>query len=574
MLEQSQSTAINDLLQLLSRQAVTRPATELTGGPSFSDLLDSALKAPDRTQTPDYAVQPVSYEPTRSNFAESAYQTPYQNPVTDSARAEPVNNPNQTTAQPVINALEARNAQSLQSIEGNSGNTVVENAMQDAQNLLRKLSAHQQSNHQTKVDSSPIAHAAQGIQGRVAQGQTGQTAKTPNKTDDKATLASLTHDLSTQARSLQSGDEQKNERKIPVRTRKTEHDSEQGKVASPQENLLFVKPAPSTKTAKTQTEPKHEAAVAHETAKAVDPKTEAAKKMAEIANVDVSKTDIKTAQDAVRLIRDLAKQLGIKDSDGSSKKDDSFAVNAKADKKGDARLELLRNARLSPKNENLRVDVVQSSSRSVPASAQAQALHSAGVLPSALKAEDTRASRDTASYNPLSPQAVMHHTVTLPAGTPVTTANLTQTLRTQLKETLNSDMVGQAKILLSGNDKGEIRLVLHPENLGEVSIHMKLEDSAIGGTIFVDDKNVLQVFKDNMADLQQAFRDGGLDANGLTLALRDDASASNGGNQGNTGNQNRQDDRNFVRYAQDTLGSSVPSVGAWDRATSMVDVTA
>jgi hypothetical protein len=291
---------------------------------------------------------------------------------------------------------------------------------------------------------------------------------------------------------------------------------------------------------------------------------EAAQKLAAIANPVVAAVP-HTLQDALTLIQDVAKKLGFKDL--AVKPD---ARLAKVEDRKPTRLDVLRNdLKLQAREGNFRVEVAQ-----VPAAAIPTALKNADgsgpvQLIQYLKTDDgLKPAKDLVLFNPASPQLVMHHSVDLPAGVPSTVANLTKTLQSQLKGTLNADMVGQAKIMLSGRDNGEIRLVLHPEQLGEVRIHLKLAENTIGGTIYVDDKNVLEVFKDNMADLQQAFRDGGLDASNLQLAVFDGRGDTAAG-----GRQDRDsDDKTFVKYAKDVLESSVPPVEAYTASSSLVNL--
>ncbi len=95
-------------------------------------------------------------------------------------------------------------------------------------------------------------------------------------------------------------------------------------------------------------------------------------------------------------------------------------------------------------------------------------------------------------------------------------------LARQLRENLNTDIVREAKVTLKDQNSGEIKMTLRPESLGRVRIKLHIVDNRIGGQIFVDNKNVKEVFQQNLNQLYQAFQDSGFDTGMLEVAVGND----------------------------------------------------
>ncbi len=91
----------------------------------------------------------------------------------------------------------------------------------------------------------------------------------------------------------------------------------------------------------------------------------------------------------------------------------------------------------------------------------------------------------------------------------------------QLQERLNPEIVKRAGIIVRDGGRGEIRLDIKPEHLGNVRIRVSLEDSNIVGKIFVENSSIRDIFEQNLQNLQRSFREHGFETASLEVAVGD-----------------------------------------------------
>lgn len=97
-----------------------------------------------------------------------------------------------------------------------------------------------------------------------------------------------------------------------------------------------------------------------------------------------------------------------------------------------------------------------------------------------------------------------------------------------------SDFVKTGQIVLKDNNSGLIRLTLYPETLGSVQIRLDLSgDKKLSGKIQVSSKEAYEAFSESLADLSDAFIEGGFLDAGFDLSWS--------GNQQNQNNGASQD---------------------------------
>jgi hypothetical protein len=98
------------------------------------------------------------------------------------------------------------------------------------------------------------------------------------------------------------------------------------------------------------------------------------------------------------------------------------------------------------------------------------------------------------------------------------------TLARELRQSLNSDIVRHAQLVLRDKGEGLIRLSLRPESLGNVKIRLELTENKIAGRIIVESGEALRAFEREIASLEQAFRDSGYESAELSAFLSQDGS--------------------------------------------------
>ncbi|MBO4731637.1 MAG: flagellar hook-length control protein FliK [Spirochaetaceae bacterium] len=97
---------------------------------------------------------------------------------------------------------------------------------------------------------------------------------------------------------------------------------------------------------------------------------------------------------------------------------------------------------------------------------------------------------------------------------------------TQEFQSNSGELVKTGLITLKDNNTGSIKLILHPEQLGNVKIKLDLSEKIITGKIIVSSEEAFSAFKDSLESLRQAFINSGFENAGLELAFAGNGSSS------------------------------------------------
>jgi flagellar protein FlbC len=89
----------------------------------------------------------------------------------------------------------------------------------------------------------------------------------------------------------------------------------------------------------------------------------------------------------------------------------------------------------------------------------------------------------------------------------------------RFKETLRSEVVRNTSIILRDEGKGELRLILKPESLGNVRIRLTLNNNHIEGRIIVENNTVKEMFETNLQNLNNAFQKEGFSSSFLEVSV-------------------------------------------------------
>lgn len=106
------------------------------------------------------------------------------------------------------------------------------------------------------------------------------------------------------------------------------------------------------------------------------------------------------------------------------------------------------------------------------------------------------------------------------------------------------DFVKAGQIVLKDKNEGSIKLILHPESLGNVKIDLQISDKVIAGKITVASKEAFTAFKDAQDSLKNAFNQNGFELSGFDLSFQGESSS------GQHFFQNQREQENFLRMAE------------------------
>jgi flagellar hook-length control protein FliK len=90
----------------------------------------------------------------------------------------------------------------------------------------------------------------------------------------------------------------------------------------------------------------------------------------------------------------------------------------------------------------------------------------------------------------------------------------------RFREALQAELVRSSTLILREDGAGsEMRLVLKPESLGAVRIHLRMVENRIEGQIVVDNRSVRQLFESVLPALEQGLRDQGFGSASLEVSV-------------------------------------------------------
>lgn len=130
-------------------------------------------------------------------------------------------------------------------------------------------------------------------------------------------------------------------------------------------------------------------------------------------------------------------------------------------------------------------------------------------------------------------------------------------LARELKASGNEQIVKKATFILKDNNQGEIKLILKPESLGRVKIHLNMNENNLVGKIIVENSRVGQIFENNLNDLSRSFEEAGISSSSIEVSVGD------GSEQNPDQDKNYKNDQPFFSDRLKTLDDAVPGTGRY-----------
>lgn len=157
------------------------------------------------------------------------------------------------------------------------------------------------------------------------------------------------------------------------------------------------------------------------------------------------------------------------------------------------------------------------------------------------------------------------------AGAP--SSDFSALLAEKLRDSYNGEIVKTAHIVLKDGDSGSIRLRLNPESLGSVKIELNLSDNHISGKIVVESDEAKNAFEKSMADLRDAFAEGGFETASFEVLVGQGGGGQEGGRNGAFADSNEpfwSERRSAEAFGSSLTKADAPIRGSRDGAVDIL----